>query len=162
MKIDGRLFSIIATIGPSCSSIANLIQLKKAGVSIFRVNMSHSTIEDLEKIGKIGLENNIEIGLDTEGAQIRTNILGTNSIYLRKGEIFKVFYPSEKDEIKNGITLYPHEIFNQIEEGFVLRLDFNGACVKVVKKDDLFLECETISSGKVGNNKGVDILNKRV
>ena len=92
MKIDGRLFSIIATIGSSCNTIANLIHLKKAGVSIFRVNMSHSSIEDLEKIGKIGLENNIETGLNTEGAQIRTNILGTNFIDLRKGEIFKVFY----------------------------------------------------------------------
>ena len=71
MKIDDRLFSIIATIGPSCNKIENLVKLKKAGVSIFRVNMSHSTIEDLKKIGRICLKNNIEIGLDTEGAQIR-------------------------------------------------------------------------------------------
>ncbi len=162
MKIDGRLFSIIATIGPSCNSIANLIQLKKAGVSIFRVNMSHTTIEDLKIIGNIGLENNIEIGLDTEGAQIRTNILGPSFIDLRKGEILKIFYPSEKDKINTGVTLYPHEIFTQIEEGFILRLDFNGACVRVIKKNNLFLECEIISSGKVGNNKGVDILNKRI
>ena len=53
MKIDGRLFSIIATIGPSCSSIANLIQLKKAGSQFLKLNMSHSTIEDLEKLGKL-------------------------------------------------------------------------------------------------------------
>ena len=162
MKIDDRLFSIIATIGPSCNKIENLLKLKKAGVSIFRVNMSHSTIEDLKKIGRICLKNNIEIGLDTEGAQIRTNILGKSFINLRKGEIFKIFHPSEKDKTKTSFTLYPYEIFTQIEEGFILRFDFNGACVRVIKKDNLFLECETISSGEVGNNKGVDILNKRI
>ena len=63
---------IIATIGPSCESINLLLQMKRSGVDIFRVNMSHSSIEDLIKFAKIGQENNLRIGLDTEGGQIRT------------------------------------------------------------------------------------------
>ena len=61
-----------------------LLELKKAGVEIFRVNMSHSGIKDLKKYAQIGIENNIKIGLDTEGAQIRTVLNGTTSIFREK------------------------------------------------------------------------------
>ena len=58
------LNSIIATIGPSCNSKKKLLELKKAGVTIFRVNMSHSSIEDLKKYAELGFENDIKIGLE--------------------------------------------------------------------------------------------------
>ena len=162
MNNNNRLFSIIATIGPSCNTLEKLIELSKSGVSIFRVNMSHSSIEDLKKFARIGIENNIKIALDTEGAQIRTNLIGIKNLDLIKGNYIDISSPLNKQNIDKGITFYPKDIFNQIEEDFILRLDFNGACVKVINKERTKLKCQIISSGSVGNNKGVDILNKRI
>ena len=70
------LNSIIATIGPSCNTPERLLELKNAGVGIFRVNMSHSSLEDLKKYTQIGFEYGLQIGFETEGAQIRTVLKG--------------------------------------------------------------------------------------
>ena len=161
-KEEITLKSIIATIGPSCNSNKKLLELKKAGVDIFRVNMSHSSIEDLSKYAKFGLENDIKIGLDTEGAQIRTILKGKSSIILKKNNYIKIYKNIEDSGINQGISFYPEESFNQIEEGCLIRLDFNGACIQVEKKANSFLECKCVSSGLVENNKGVDILNKKL
>ena len=125
--------SIICTIGPSCNSKKKLLELKEAGVTIFRVNMSHSSIEDLKKYAELGFENDIKIGLDTEGAQIRTILSGTNSITLEKNNLLKIYKNIEDAGINQGLSLYPDESFNQIEEGCLIRLDFNGASILVQK-----------------------------
>jgi len=41
---------IIATIGPACSNTSKLNRMIKAGVNAFRVNMSHGTREDKERL----------------------------------------------------------------------------------------------------------------
>ena len=81
--------SIIATIGPSCNTPQKLLELKNAGVGIFRVNMSHSSLDDLKKFTQIGIENDLKIGLDTEGAQIRTVLKGIDLLEIKKGDILE-------------------------------------------------------------------------
>ena len=44
---------IICTIGPSCDKEKSLIELKKAGIDIFRVNLSHANLEDLKDYIKL-------------------------------------------------------------------------------------------------------------
>ena len=158
--MNEKYFSIIATIGPSCNSLDALIKLKNAGVTVFRVNMSHSSIEDLKKFGKIGIKHNIRIGLDTEGAQIRTKLKGNHPFNIKKGDIFKIINPKTNTLSNKEMVLYPLNIFEKIDKGFILRLDFNGACVRILEKTNVELKCEAISSGLVNNNRGVDILNK--
>ena len=126
--------TLIATIGPSCDSLECLLELKKAGVDIFRVNMSHSTIEELKKYSKIGLENNIRIGLDTEGAQIRTNLKGKGNITIKKGDIIEIYDELDSKTNSKAFALYPNGTVSQLVEGCLIRLDFNGASIVVEKK----------------------------
>ncbi len=152
---------IIATIGPSCQSLDLLLKMKKSGVEIFRVNMSHSSIDDLIKFAKLGKENNLRIGLDTEGGQIRTFLNDRNFIQLNEGDRFKI--KNNKNQLNNkDFILYPNKTIDKLEKGFKIRLDFNGATAEVISKEKNHLNCECLSSGLVGNNKGVDILNKNI
>ncbi len=153
---------LIATIGPSCKTLETLLRLKKAGVGIFRVNMSHSSIEELIKYAKLGLENNIRIGLDTEGGQLRTNLGGEQEIFLSKGDDIKIHNYSMENKESKRISLYPEDSLNQLEQGCKIRLDFNGASIIVESKEDSYINCKCLSPGKVGNNKGADVLNKRI
>ncbi len=41
---------IICTLGPSSFNESVLLNLKKIGVDIFRINMSHTSISDLESL----------------------------------------------------------------------------------------------------------------
>ena len=77
---------IICTLGPSSFKSTVLKNLKKIGVNIFRINMSHTPIQDLKKLIIYLKKNNIKnICIDTEGAQIRTTKV-KKKIYLKKIE----------------------------------------------------------------------------
>ena len=155
-------YELICTIGPSCKESNELRELKRAGVDIFRVNMSHTSMDQLESFYKISKKIDIKLGIDTEGAQIRTKIRNGGKVELKKGIIFKIssnFKSNYKNEIMH---LYPPCAFNSLQEGMKIRLDFNGAIAKIINKTSNFIELECISSGLVGNNKGVDVLNHKI
>ena len=155
-------YELICTIGPSCKESNILKNLKGAGVDIFRVNMSHTSIDQLESFYKISKKIDIKLGIDTEGAQIRTKIRNEGNIKLKEGIIFKIPSIVENNFENELMHLYPSSVFNSLEEGMKIRLDFNGALAKIIKKTNSFLELECISSGLVGNNKGVDVLNHKI
>ena len=161
-NIKSNTNAIIATIGPSCNNASKLLELKKAGANIFRVNMSHSTIEDLRKYAHIGLENNLRIGLDTEGSQIRTNLKDCNYLDIKKNDKLKIYNNFSSTDKRKRLALYPENTINNLEKGCIIRLDFNGATVIVEKNYSDYIECKCISSGRIGNNKGADVLNKKI
>ena len=67
-----RNIAIIATLGPSTLK-KNVITKLKKDISMFRLNMSHLSLEKLEKNLNFLKKNNIKnVCIDTEGAQIRT------------------------------------------------------------------------------------------
>lgn len=151
---------IIATIGPSCYSIKTLLKMKKSGVDIFRVNMSHSTLDDLKQFAKIGKENNLRIGLDTEGSQMRTDLKNRNHIKLEEGDNFRMSNIDNSEFNEKDFNLYPEDTVKKLEKGNKIRIDFNGATAEVISKKENYLDCKCLSSGTIGNNKGVDLLNK--
>tara|TARA_B100000963_G_C22623755_1_gene671270 strand:+ start:1214 stop:2263 length:1050 start_codon:yes stop_codon:yes gene_type:complete len=153
-------YEVICTIGPSTKDIAILKKLKAAGADIFRVNMSHASIKELKEIISMTKDLEIKIGIDTEGAQIRTKLLTNSNINLEKGEILKVF----KNDINkiNTLSFYPECIFPFLSQDDLLRIDFNGAVAKVISNKDELIILECVNPGKIGNNKGVDIINKAI
>ena len=72
---------IVATVGPSCSTYEQLLDLVKAGVNVFRLNFSHGSHEDkipvIEYIRKITKEEPYNIGIlgDLQGPKLRVGEL---------------------------------------------------------------------------------------
>ena len=63
---------IISTLGPATLNKKILNSIKR-DIDIFRLNMSHLSLDELTKNLKFLRQNNIKnICLDTEGAQVRT------------------------------------------------------------------------------------------
>jgi len=151
-------YEVICTIGPSTKNIDILKKLKEAGADIFRVNMSHASIEELKEIISMTKNLDINIGLDTEGAQIRTKLFSDNILDLKKGDILEVI----KSNNNNSLSFYPEYIFPLLNKDDLLRIDFNGAIAKVISNKDELIILECINGGKIGNNKGVDIINKSI
>ena len=64
---------IISTIGPSSFNKSTIQKMDKSGVDLFRINLSHTDINDLnKKILLLKKWTTKNICLDTEGAQLRT------------------------------------------------------------------------------------------
>ena len=152
---------IICTLGPSTKDSKTIQSLAKVGVDVFRVNMSHTDLSDLEDHINLAHKLNIVLGIDTEGAQIRTSLKNKKDLLIKKGEHIKIYnLLSMKNE--NELRLYPKTVFNSLRVGMKLRLDFNGAVIKIESIFDDFLECICENQGLISNNKGVDILNDEI
>tara|TARA_B100001250_G_scaffold380465_1_gene371920 strand:+ start:19 stop:1068 length:1050 start_codon:yes stop_codon:yes gene_type:complete len=148
---------IICTIGPSCDSVETLLALQSAGVDIFRVNMSHASIDSLKKYIEISRTNNIRLGIDTEGAQIRTKLVSKKKLFLKEGENIRV-----KKHHSNNFYFYPKSTNKILKKEMLLRLGFNGAIISVNNIDENYIDLICINSGWIENNKGVDVINQKI
>lgn len=141
---------ILCTIGPNSISRDVLSKLDELGCFLFRVNLSHTDIKDLEKtINKIRKYSNVPICLDSEGAQIRTTKFSLN--FVKDQEYFF-------ENTLSKFSIRPFQIVHQLSIGDQISIDFNSAVVEVI---DICLEkikVKTISPGFSGENKAVTIM----
>ena len=117
-----KSIKIISTLGPSTLKSKFLKETKK-DIDIFRLNMSHLTLDELIKNLKFLKKNKIKnICLDTEGAQIRT--VKTKKKYFKKKT--KIILSCKKNNNKNSIQLYPEFSFNGLKSKTKISIGFNG------------------------------------
>ena len=124
---------IICTLGPSSFKKMILDKLKKLDVNIFRINMSHTSLINLEKIIKYLKKNKVKnICIDTEGAQIRTTKVN-KKFFLKKNKLIKI---SNLDYFSNDkvINLYPKINFKEFKNNSLIYIGFNNLILKVKKK----------------------------
>jgi pyruvate kinase len=89
-----RQTKIVATIGPASQNKATIIGMIAAGVNIFRLNFSHQTGQDLQKLAVLIREaaaeslTNVAILADIQGPKIRIGRFATGQIHLHTGDEF--------------------------------------------------------------------------
>ena len=77
---------IIATLGPSSFFEDVVKKMDLFGVNIFRINLSHTNINEFKKIiNKVKNWTDKTIAPDTEGAQLRTGNIVGESLHLETG-----------------------------------------------------------------------------
>ena len=82
---------ILCTLGPATLKKGVIRRLEDLDVDLFRLNLSHTRIEDLEdQINFISSVTNVPLCLDTEGAQIRTGTLQGGELELEETDIIKI------------------------------------------------------------------------
>lgn len=153
---------IIATLGPSSSSLKVIFRLLKAGTSVFRLNLSHgdfSSHENLIKnIRKSSKENGIPTGImiDLPGPKVRLGDIANGPVQMKRGQIVKVKSgTSSKDPSIIPIN-YPdiHKIAGSGKDIFI-----NDGIVRLsVKKiESKIIECRVEAGGEIDSRKGVNI-----
>ena len=148
---------ILCTLGPSSSNPRTIGRLEQAGASLFRVNLSHTSLEDLaETVAGIQRATDVPICLDTEGAQVRTGKIAGGSIALRDNAVVRAeLEPVAGDE--NSFNLYPPAIVSQLIVGDFISIDFNSVLVQVVDVDEAGVTMRILNGGMIGSNKAVTV-----
>jgi pyruvate kinase len=153
---------IIATLGPASSSKTVINKLIRAGVDIFRLNLSHGDfdshrllIKNIREVSK-GLHSRTGIMLDLPGPKIRVGRLDSEPVVLKKGEVvtFKSG-PGKKGETFIPVN-YP-AIQNTVKRGSTIFI--NDGAVKLIVRRILrdIVECRVEVGGEIGSNKGINI-----
>ena len=148
---------IICTLGPSSFKKDVLRKLKKEKIDLFRINLSHTKTEDIEKKIIYLKKNKIKnICLDTEGAQVRTTETLKKNIFLKRGLKLNVLNDNKKTNRRN-VYLYPGADIHKLKKGTKISIGFKNLVLKVVfkSKQKNCLICKVIKEGSLESKKGV-------
>lgn len=104
---------IIVTLGPATNTEQDLRALRDKGVDFVRVNMSHSSLEDLEYFIHLAAKVGIPFIIDTEGSQVRTGNLDRDIIYFNENDSIKI-YNHEMIGNSTAINLKPGHVVAQL------------------------------------------------
>ena len=153
---------IVATIGDITGREDIIEKLMLAGASVFRMNLSHATVQehavkvkiirDLEKKYK----RSLGIIFDLQGPKLRVGVFKNNTVMLKEGQKFRLdLSEAPGDETRAAL---PHpEIYTAVRPGHALL--FNDGLIRVrvdsVGKDSL--ETTVINGGELSNHKGVNV-----
>lgn len=151
---------IVSTLGPATFNEKMIRKLYKAGVTMFRINSSHDTVEThtrtLEIIRKIEKEENaiIPVLLDLQGPKIRIGQL-ENPISVTAGEIVKFKHDSE---FENDIIPVDYKgIANDVRTGEKILIDDGKIQLSVQKVKDNVVYAKVLTTGEIKPRKGLNI-----
>jgi pyruvate kinase len=148
---------ILCTLGPASANPRTIERLEQAGATLFRVNLSHTSLEDLaETVSGIQRATDVPICLDTEGAQVRTGRIAEGSITLRDNAVVRAERALIPGDI-NSFNFYPPAIVSQLRVGDFISIDFNSVLVQVLETDEAGVQMRVLNGGVIGQNKAVTV-----
>jgi len=149
---------IICTVGPASLSKDILGRFEARNVSLVRINLSHVSVEALEKYICNLMDYKIPVAIDTEGCQIRTGFIDSGTVIFHSNSHVRIY--NSKIPVDSGnIYFTPYNVVNFFTPGDLIALDFNSVLLRVedvsrLSKDN-FIECRVIIEGAIGSHKGV-------
>ncbi len=159
-----RNTKIIATLGPSSSTLPVIRALFEAGADVFRLNFSHGdhkTHRDLFNIIRtLEAEVGRPIGVigDLQGPKLRIGTFAQGPVILRQDQAFRLdLTPTPGDATR---VYLPHpEIFAAAGPDTELLIDDGRLRLRVTRAGADFAETVVLTGGRISDNKGVNVPN---
>ncbi len=148
---------ILCTLGPASVNERVITRLESFGVNLFRINLSHTKLEDLPGVIKeIQKYTRVPICLDTEGAQVRTGNLVDKEVSVKENGIVFIHRNSVPGDAHN-FNFYPKCVFDELVPGDFISIDFNSVLVQVIDIEKNRIAMRVLNGGKIGQNKAVSV-----
>ncbi len=157
-----RRVKIIATLGPASSDPETINRLFQAGADVFRINMSHASLDALKDyhaaIRAIEQQADHPIGIlcDLQGPKLRVGVFDERQILLVTGASF-AFDRNEKPGDASRVYLPHPEIFEGIEPGHHLLLNDGKLRFVVTAKTRDRIDSRVLVGGELSSRKGVSL-----
>jgi pyruvate kinase len=155
---------IICTIGPAVNTTEKMIQLIEAGMNAARLNFSHGTHEEHERIinclkeAREKLNVPLPIILDTKGPEIRLGKISDGQVLLSPGQKWKLYkHPIDGDS--QGAFIHPSYVLDDIPLGTRILFDDGYISSHVIEVTSEGVVLEINNGGLIRSGKGVNIPN---
>ena len=147
---------ILTTLGPASLNSKIIRKLSDRGVDYFRINMSHTSIDELKQhIKTIRQFSDTPICIDSEGAQVRTGLMPENTIFKDRQRI--TLFSGKNIGNSERMGLWPSDVFTQLRSGSILTVDFDSVLLSVLSVKEDSAEALVLNGGRVGDNKAVTL-----
>lgn len=148
---------ILSTLGPASLNDRVIARLEELGVTLFRINLSHTPLVELaDTIRSIQRVSRTPVCLDSEGAQIRTGSFVDGRVRLRENSVVRAHLKRVPGDAKD-FNFYPRDIIRRFEVGDFISIDFNAVLVQVIAVAADHVEMRVLSGGTVGSNRAVTV-----
>ncbi len=151
---------IVSTLGPASANEETIRKLYKAGVTMFRINSSHETVEihqrTLDIIRKIEKEEKaiIPVLLDLQGPKIRIGQL-EQPIQVQAGEVLKFRHQAKYEN--ETIPVDYKGIASDVRPGEKILIDDGKIQLVVQKVEQDIVFAEVLTTGEIKARKGLNI-----
>ena len=167
--VDHQNTKIVATVGPASSSYENLLELIKAGVDIFRLNFSHGSHEDHQKVINNILYINEKYGThvgilaDLQGPKLRVGKMEGEGIPLDAGDIIKFTNEERIGTKEGGVYMSYPQFATDVKVGEKVLVDDGKLQFEVVETDgESVVKLKTLFGGILKDRKGVNLPNTKI
>ena len=157
-----RRTKIVATLGPASDSPEMIERLFRAGVDVFRLNMSHLPREKLpekvEAIRTIEREAKRPIGIlvDLQGPKLRLGTFAEGAAMIESGATFVLDGDTTPCDATRCHLPHP-EILEALEPGHAILLDDGKLRLSVVETSENRAVTRVEVGGRISNRKGVSL-----
>lgn len=153
--------SIVATLGPVSGSQEEITALVREGVSVFRLNFSHGTLDNhaaiLANINKVRktLPHCIAVMGDLCGPKIRTGAVEPGTVLAEDSEVTIAVGEQEG----NPTTIYTpvEQVLSDVQFGQRILIDDGRIVLGVVDKTDSQITCKVLVGGPLSSRKGINL-----
>jgi pyruvate kinase len=145
---------IICTIGPASLSKDILLKMYEAGMNGARINTAYGTLDQYGVVVRNvrGIAE-IPIIVDIKGPEIRLRARRNRSV--KKGDVLRVGFNGEEMSFNNNF-------YDQIDVGDAVLVDNGRVRTQVSAKEDGALKLLVMTSGEIGDGKGVNVPYKKL
>lgn len=160
-KIAYNKTKIVATVGPASNNKEMLKALVKEGVDVFRLNFSHGSHADHQKVMDAVREINKEEGttvallLDLQGPKIRVQEMAPD-IIIERGQTFTITTTQLLGNKSIASTSY-QGLPNDVKKGDVILIDDGKIELKVTDINGIEVVTEVIYGGPLKSRKGINL-----
>ncbi|WP_409525129.1 pyruvate kinase [Nitrincola sp. MINF-07-Sa-05] len=158
-----RRTKIVATLGPSSSTLDSIEKLVLAGADVMRLNFSHGEADEHRQRARLVREVSARHGRyvallgDLQGPKIRIARFADKKVTLKKGQIFTLDSGLDKDAgTVERVGIDYEALVNDSRPGDILLLDDGRLELEVQSVEGDRVITRVVIGGELSNNKGIN------
>ena len=157
-----RRAKIVCTLGPATATPERIRELVDAGMDVARMNLSHGSYEDHEKVYRMVRDaanatgHSVGIMVDLQGPKIRLGKIATGPIDLVDGQEITITtrdVPGDPEVVSTTYDGLPGDV----AAGDAVLVDDGRVRLEVVSVDGTDVRCRAVGVGRLSNNKGINL-----
>jgi pyruvate kinase len=157
---------LVCTLGPASATPKMVHGLVRAGTSVFRLNFSHGSPEDHERMVALVREAETEVGrplavlVDLPGPKVRLGRLATDPVAFKPGQSFEL-RPDGPGDATGAATTYP-ELAGDLQVGDRILLADGAVELTVEEVTHNAVRTRCVSGGAARSGQGVNVPAERL